>query len=403
MSTRNIVESLPKNMSDEISTSKIAENLERRMNLHSGATYNLRDHAQTIGHAEVLPEGLVYNDRPIRGDKITTKGRLAESERAVARTKEKLTAAEEKLAKYSDTKKGQGLAAKRDVESLKRTLEAQGKDAQRYIYDTKEGLERYKDRMAEAHTRVMEDLSKHKESLHDAISDIAHDADTKGISKFQGLGDHTVEVRVGRDKYQLSSDGIKKNGAAVSTLEAHELSDIQQAARQTVSDTVGAHEDLLERAHSNSKGIVEEKIAHLEGMKSEVSTKTGIGEWTGSKASAMTAGGAKAGGIMNAAQYEKATSFGKFKAETKANFGSQGKTGVKFLRGALTALGVIGVLDAGKKIGRGLGVFSKTDEAGKEVPPGAGDLMMGIGEGALSLGGIYLALTHGGKGKITGR
>lgn len=390
----------------EINGDKAAYQLERLLEpdfkIDREGGFTLSEYGSKIGFADGLPEGLTYNDKPLRGgDYVTTTGKLSTVEREIERAAEKKARIEEKLSKVTDTKKGEGLTLKRDQETHKRELESKGKDAQRQVHDLRKDLERHREGLDRAFDEKVELLRDHKAALHDTINDLKiEDNQVKG---FEGLGDHKIEVKVRNKKYELSSNGIKVDGNNA-PLDAQELKDIQHHAKEAVSGHVDTHEAVLKRAHEKAVGVVDQKLSHLDGLKSKISEKTGVGEWTGHKASVMTAGGAKAGSLMSAGEYEKATKWGKMKAETKANFGAQGKTGMKFVRGAVSLLGVIGVLDAGKKIGRGLGVFSpKTDETGKEVPAGAGDLMVGLGEGALSLGAVYLALTRGGKAKITGR
>lgn len=83
----------------------------------------------------------------------------------------------------------------------------------------------------------------------------------------------------------------------------------------------------------------------------------------------------------------------------KNNWGKSG-TAMKAARVGGAALGGILVADGAKNMARGIGVFSpKTDEAGKEIPAGPGDIIKGLGEAGLGAGALYVALVHGGKGK----
>jgi DNA repair exonuclease SbcCD ATPase subunit len=79
---------------------------------------------------------------------------------------------------------------------------------------------------------------------------------------------------------------------------------------------------------------------------------------------------------------------------------TESKTG-KFARVAATGLGVIGLASGLMDIARGAHMTSpKTDDEGKEIPAGGGDIMLGIGKAAVGLGAVYAALIGVGKGKV---
>jgi hypothetical protein len=402
----DFLKNLKTNIDDQQPSYKLERDLEKNLSLHTDGNFRLADHGKQVGHSERVPEGVRYVDRPSRGgERISADGALGDLEKDIKRTVEKKERAEAKLTKYTDTSKGNGLAAKREVESHDRTLKLAGEKAQRHIADTTKDLERYKEGLIEAHDRTIDGLIERKDTLHDAISAIEHDKKTNNlVVPAKDIGDHVVKVKIGKDEFEINKSGVSKNGSVVNKLEQEELKDLQRAAKSAVTDHIDAHKNVLERAHDKATGIIDDKVAHLEGMKSDISTKTGIGEWTGKSASAVTAGGAKAGNLMSAATYEKATGWQKFKAETGANFGAKGGTGAKFLRVIGTGAGAILVLDGAKNLLRGIGVLSpKTDETGKEIPAGGGDIIKGLGE--VGGGGVvaYLSLAAGGKGKIMGK
>ena len=395
---------LKKNINGDNASYKLERELEPSFSLHRDGSFNLSQYGDTIGFNDRLPEGVRYTDKPLRGaDYVSTEGRLANVDRELERASELKKRTSDKLAKYTDHKKGEGATLKRELDGHDRALKSIGEDAQRQVHDLRKDLERHKDNMGKSYDATIDALTDHKHALHDTVGDITHGADGK-LTGFDKLGDHTIETKVGSKKYTLSRDGVKVDGKLVETLEAQELKDLQHSAKEAVSSHIETHKAVVGRAHDKAVGIVDQKLSHLDNLKSKISEKSGVGEWTGKKASALTPGGANAAekGIIGAEAYAAKSFPGKLKAAASANWKNSG-TGMKFVRGLGTAAGVIAIGAGVKDMLRGVGILSpKTDETGKEVPAGAGDLVKGVGESAAGLGVVWLSLVMGGKKRATG-
>lgn len=252
-----------------------------------------------------------------------------------------------------------------------------------------------------------------KKSLKERADTVRKEAnsDVKKVFKQKSKALEMLErqsVELDKDSKDFFAKISKEHKVAVNSLKEQVKSGaISQEAHDAAAETLSRNLSEIERKAGETFTQQREKIAETKtkivehASKLESVSEHKMSNFASKNALSTGAKAAEKGIIGTAADFEKLDTFGKLKAKASANFKQSGG-GRKFVRGLGTVAGVIAVGAGIKDMLRGAGILSpKTDEAGKEVPAGGGDLIKGVGEAGVGLGIVYASLVMGKNRAIT--
>ncbi|MDX2073503.1 MAG: hypothetical protein SFX19_03950 [Alphaproteobacteria bacterium] len=253
----------------------------------------------------------------------------------------------------------------KEIGAIDKKLEVLGKKAQREIYDARESIDKYAKGLDDAHAKKMYKLEDRQREITDALDSIDHKG-KRGARKI--ILDEELKksllIETDHGQYRIDEDGVSlagrnKSGKAVEVkdLKEGQIKGIREKAIERVEQRYDAIRDAAKERHEVVQKHLTSASEHINGeIKTEVSTKTGMGEWTGKTASKVTPGGVQAAskGIMTEVEYEKLSPTEKFGAKTKAVFKS----------------GPMGMVQTGLMALGGIDGFRRIIEGGSDIMSG---------------------------------